>query len=188
MKKDIQKYSDLELFEALSSSKEEAELAFTQIYSKYSLKVYHYCLTLVDSKEDANDIYQETFFKIFQAAQKKPDIKNLKQYLFITARNLAYNQKRIAKRYVSLENYQIPDNNNDIENKELSDYINYAISLLKPNIREVFVLRYYHNLNYEEIEAITGDDNKSLRAAFWRAKQKLKSILEPYLNEEINNK
>ena len=52
MKKDYSRYSDIELYKALSGSKEESEAAFGELYSRHSQRIYAYCLRVTGNSDD----------------------------------------------------------------------------------------------------------------------------------------
>jgi RNA polymerase sigma-70 factor (ECF subfamily) len=69
------------------------------------------------------------------------------------------------------------------EQKELLDLITRSLDLLEDDYREAFVLREYSGLSYEEIAEVTGISLGNAKSRVFRAKQKIKSILNPYLKD-----
>ena len=78
------------------------------------------------------------------------------------------------------------DENDKLERKEEMEIISRAMELLEFNHREIFVLRQYNNMDYDEISEITNTSIPALRNRYFRAREKLKEILEPILKEKIN--
>lgn len=186
MPEEYSKYDDIELYKTLSKSKKEAEAAFAELYSRYSQRIYAYCLRVTGNKEDANDIFQDTFFKFYDSAQEDTKVTSIVGYLVTIARNLCLNHKRSKRTKIDLENYNLKSNDTGYEEKELLDLIANAIEVLEDDYKETFILRQYQGLSYKEISQITGDSVSALKNRFWRAKEKIKDILSPYL-EEISN-
>jgi RNA polymerase sigma-70 factor (ECF subfamily) len=58
-----------------------------------------------------------------------------------------------------------------------------ALQFLDIDQREAFVLRYYHNLEYDTIAEITGQTINTVRNRVWRAKEKVKHLLAPIIND-----
>lgn len=191
-KKNIAKseYSVDELNEMFQSSKSNRELAFTYIYNKYSNKLYAYCIRITDSKQDADDVFQETFTSILNINPSKIEFSNISAYLIKIARNIELNNKRNKKKLsYSIEDFDFflyNDEKDKLEKKEEMEIISRAMELLEFNHREVFVLRQYHNMDYDEIAEITNTSIPALRNRYFRAKERLKEILEPILKENIN--
>ena len=183
MDKPYGKYNDLELCHALCGDKKVSEAAFAELYSRYSQRIYAYCLRVTGSAEDSKDIFQETFLKFFDSTRANKDIDNISAYLLTIARNMCINYKRNNKITYSIEDFNVAINDEEYERKELLQLIARAMEVLEFEYREAFVLRQYHGLSYEEISLITGETMYTVKNRAWRAKEKIKNILEPYLED-----
>ncbi len=71
------------------------------------------------------------------------------------------------------------------ENVELVMLVKTALELLPQHHREAFVLREYDGLSYQEISELTGHTLSTVKIHIYRAKEKLRKILAPYLEEEV---
>lgn len=182
-------YTESELSRMLKGKRKQKEQAFTYIYEQYSQRIYAYCLRVVGSKEDANDIFQETFFKFYESAEnsKKAAFKNLNGFLIRIARNLCLNHKRDKRKTFTLEDFEATAPRINYEDKELLDLISNALELLDFEYREVFILRQYQGLPYQEIADIIGLKVSTAKNRCWRAKEKIKEILQPYMKDIENN-
>jgi len=174
-------FSDAELFKTLRQPKAEAERAFAELYARHSQRVYVYCLKIMGEEADALDIFQTTFLKFHAAAQSEKNIENIPAYLLRIARNLCLDKKREFKPTVPFEDFHGAARDNSYENTELFALINTALELLEIEYREALVLHEYEGLSYNEIAEITGDTIPALKNRVWRAKQKIRNILSPYL-------
>ncbi len=183
LNKTYSKYSDSELFAFLHDKKEIQECAFAELYSRYSQRIYAYCLRVTGNPDDARDIFQEAFLKFFKSAQNQQYLENVPGYLLTIARNLCLNFKRDKKINVDIEDYTFRTNDKGYEQKELMDLISKALDLLEFDYREAFILRQYQGLSYKEISDITGNSVAAVKNRVWRAKEKIKTILQPYLND-----
>lgn len=190
MNKSAAKYSDLELSEMLLKEKHLAETAFAEIYLRYSQRIYAYCLRVTGYPDDAKDIFQDVFLKFHDSALKKGSIDNIMAYLLVIARNHCLNYKRNMKSNVSIEDFDFSTNDSGYEQKELLDLIAKALDCLEFEYKEAFILRQYHGLSYKEIEDITGASMSAVKNRVWRAKEKIKEILQPYLQDlsKINDR
>lgn len=184
MARKFDEYSDTELFYMLNDNKEIAERAFTELFNRYSSRVYAYCRRFLGDRDEAQDVYQETFIKFHQSANKDREMTNVPGFLLTIARNLCMNVKRKERPNVTLEEYMSGDDDSLISDKdELLELIKKALELLPDDYREAFVLREYDGLSYEEISKLTNTSLTNVKVRIHRAKQKIKDILQPYLNE-----
>jgi len=183
MDKHYEKYSDSELFAMMHGKKLESEAAFAELYSRYSQKVFSYCLRMLGNKEDAKDIFQETFINFYNSRELYPAMDHVFAFIITSARHLCYNHSRDRKPFTSIDDYKLSTTDVGYEQKELLELIAQALELIALDHKEVFILRLYHGLNYKEISQITGETETSLKSKFWRAKEKIKKVLDPYLKE-----
>lgn len=182
-------YSSEELNKLFNGSKRDRELAFTYVYNKHSNRLYAYCIRITSSRQDADDIFQETFTRFINSHNDDIEFNNIGSYLIKIARNLELNFKRSKKNFhLNIEDYdhllQI-DEKDKYEKKEEMEIIAKALDLLDFPFKEIFVLRQYHNMSYEDIAEITNEKMHVLRNRYFKAKEKLKEILDPILNEKI---
>ena len=143
MEKPVGKYSDSELYSKLRGSKKEAETAFAELYSRYSQRIYAYCLRVTGSQDDARDIFQETFTNFYNSSKNKERLENIPGYLITIARNQCINYKRNLKISVNIEDYNVFSTDTGYEQKELLELIARALELLDFEYREAFILRQY---------------------------------------------
>lgn len=136
----------------------------------------------------ARDILQETFVKLFNKGKQAAVIENFPAYLMTIARNLCLTYKsRISREYVQFEDFHLSVRDVPYEQKELLQLIQTALDLLPDEYREAFVLREYNGLSYNEIAEVVGVSLETVKVRIFRAKQKLRDILAPYL-EDLHKK
>jgi len=174
---------DAELFYRLSGEKEIAEAAFTELYARYGGRVFAYCLRFLGHRDEAMDVYQETFIRFFESAKKRREMTNVPGYLLKIARNLCLNCKRNKKLTVEFEDYQSLVLPSTTEKTEFLQLITTAMEMLPDEYREVFVLREYEGLSYAEIAEIVDESLSNVKVRIFRAKQKIRGILAPYIAE-----
>lgn len=179
-------YTDAELSRFLKGVRYEAELAFGEIYRRHNQRIYAYCLKVTGSADEARDIFQETFVRFFKGAVGEECILNIGGYLMRIARNLCLNYHRDKKETVSFEEFHGIVEVHNYEQEELLRLIRTALEYLDVDDREVFILRMYHDMSYDEISELTGDTISALKNRVWRAKEKVKKILAPHIHELAN--
>jgi RNA polymerase sigma-70 factor (ECF subfamily) len=184
MGNNFDEYGDTELFYKLCDAKEVSEKAFAELFARHSPRVFAYCKRFLSTKEEAEDVFQETFIKFHQSAAKERVMTNVPGYLLMIARNLCVNQLRREKKAVSYEDYMAYDGEDTTNEKnELLDLIKMAIELLPDEYKEAFILREYDGLTYQEIVNITGVSLTTIKVRIHRAKVKIREVLSPYLAE-----
>jgi RNA polymerase sigma-70 factor (ECF subfamily) len=186
------KLSDFELVKLLRTEKKSAEGAFTELYHRYSPMVNAYCLKIVGNQQQSDDIFQDTFIKFYQNVKEDFPQTNVPGFLIKIARNLCLNLKRDRKNNVPIEELEyLGVNDYNYENKELLELITMALDLLDFEYSEAFILREYDGLQYDEIAEITNTSVSNAKSRVFRAKQKIRDLLEPYLkdlNKNLNTK
>lgn len=186
MKKNYKKLSDKELAELIGEKNGEEEYAFAEIYDRYSNNVFAYILRILNDRDAAEDIFQETFIR-FHSNVTSQSSGSVRGYLITIARNLCLNYKRDSKSTVQIDEFEFvaPEFQN-YENKELKELINMAVELLDMTLREPLVLRVYNGLDYKEIGQSCGITSSNARLRVHRAKDKIRKILAPYIKEFKN--
>lgn len=187
MAEDIKNTPDEELYNRLRQQNKVAKPAFDELYRRYSTNIYTYCKKVLNNQPMAEDIFQETFTRFYESAQQKRKMTNVSGYLIKIARNLCLNEK--ARKYndnVPLENLQMPHFDNSYGDKQLNELLQTAIDALPKKYREVIVLKEFMDMSYKEIAQALDSTLPIVRIRIYRAKNKLREILAPYL-EEIKN-
>ncbi|MGA2297835.1 MAG: RNA polymerase sigma factor [FCB group bacterium] len=186
MNKSFSRMSDEALYKAMNGSRKDAEAAFAEIYSRYSQRIYAYCVRVLGIEQDAQDAFQETFLKFYDARNLHEELDNIPGYLITIARRICINLKRDKMPTLNIDDYNVTTNDPDTDKKELMTMIAMALELLEFDQREIFILRQYQSLSYKEIVKITGVSESTLKNRYWRAKDKIKEILTPYMEEMLN--
>lgn len=174
---------DDELFYRLTGEKEVAEAAFSELYARYGGRVYAYCLRFLGNRDEAQDVYQETFIRFYECAKQEREMTNVPGFLLKIARNLCLNTRRNKKRTVEYEDYLTSVQPSSQEKTELLNLITTALDMIPSEYREVFVLREYQGLSYAEIAEVVDSSLSNVKVRIFRAKQKIRSILAPYIQE-----
>lgn len=185
--KSMSSYNDSELMSMLRGSKTDSERAFGEIYARYSQRIYAYLTRMLDSDKEINDLFQETFVKFYENYHKEKNLTYILGLLITIARNLSLNYKRSYREKITFEEYLAPQNDELLEDRELIELAKMALSNIDPEHREIFILRLYEDMSYQEISELTGLQISTARNRFARAKEKMKVLLEPYLEEMKND-
>ena len=167
------------------------ESTFNSIVKQYSERLYWHLRRLVNSHEDANDLLQEVFLKIWQALPSFRGEAQVYTWVWRIATNEALNhlrrqQVRSALRLTSFEEEMDrrieadPYFNGTAAQRELAK----AVARLPQKQRQVFVMRWWDELSYEEMSAITGTSVGALKASYHHAYEKVKAWVKEAVDEK----
>ena len=179
----IDQMDDIELYFILKNDKYNAEKAFTELYNRHSPRIYSYCRKFLGNKDDAQDVFQETFVSFLETTQQDRVMTNVPGFLLKIARNLCVNVRRRDKNPVSYEDYMSSVETTNGEKEELLHLIKNAMELLPAEYKDMFILREYQGLSYTEIAEVTNTTLATVKIRIFRAKQKVREILAPYLED-----
>lgn len=132
--------------------------AYQRLFEWYWDQIYGAVLHLTKTPEQAKDLAQDIFLKLWENRAKLPGVKHFRSYLFTIARNLVYDQLRTKVFRESnrefLTNYFSYNRSSPqelLEQKELGEILNEAINKLPSQLRKVFNLHRIEGLSHEEI-------------------------------------
>jgi len=166
--------------------------AFRRLYDHYLQKVYSYSYFLTRSTEQAEDLTQELFAKIWIKRAELRSIENFDAWLTTVVRNSAYNfLKRHAVEQKALRRIEItkqPDNlsiEDALISKEYSKIFQEAINQLPPQQKKVFLLSRNEGLKQEEIASNLGVSlntvKNHMKAALFSIRTYMKSYVSSFL-------
>lgn len=180
----IKMLSDEQLYDFLSGNKKSAKMAFDELYNRFSTKIFTYCNRILFDRELAEDVFQETFLRFLESAKKERDMTNVSAFIFRIARNLCINEKaRKHHGFLSFEELIYPVSDQSYETKERVDLLETALQTLPQKYREVIVLKEFLGMSYQDIAEVLDSTLPSIRIRIYRAKQKLRDLLAPYIEE-----
>ncbi len=159
---------------------ENLEQVFNSIVKDYSERLYWHVRRMVGTHEDADDLLQDIFLKIWTALPSFRGEAQLYTWVWRIATNETLNWLRREKVRAALR-FQSMDA--EMERRIMADpFFNgtaaqrelfKALARLPEKQRQVFVMRWWDELSYEEISAITGTSVGALKASYHIAKEKL---------------
>ena len=168
------------------------DFAFVSLYNRYKAPVLTYCVKMLLDSEAARDAMQETFLRVFENRGRPLKTDSFRAWTFTIARNQCLNQIRRRKRQVKLDEALAATLHQaegvqpgaTLEKSERAALITYFLGRLKPEYREVIVLREYQNMTYAEIAAVTRSTLSAVKSRLFKARRKLAQIMEPELRRE----
>lgn len=186
MSQDIAEIPDWDLVERAKNGEMRA---FEELLRRYQTPVVHFCQRMIGSLQDAEDVAQECFVRLYRVLpQLKPKAK-FTTVLFGIARNLTLNAIRDAERRgrsktfslagdLEKGEWHLPDERQDprraAEMGELDEKIQRSLLALAPEHREVILLREVEQMDYEEIARVTGTLVGTVKSRLSRAREQLR--------------
>lgn len=157
---------------------------FEVLYKRYSAELYIYALSLCKDHHLSQDLVSETFFKALLTIDSSQGY--IKYWLFRVCKNLYLDHLRKNKCLQDIEinvtKLLVEDNTLDkiILNEERRK-VYYEVLKLHSSYKEVITLYYYCNFTLQEISSIVGISQGAARTLLFRARKKLKTVLEEEL-------
>ncbi len=160
--------------------------AFELLYQKYHRRTYSLCLRMTSSQTEAEDLTQEVFIKVHSALKDFREEANLFTWLYRIATNYSINHLKKVKvrNTVSVEMVVEPIESTDkradeeIDEETRRQYLMEAIETLPAQQRAVFNMRYYDQLQYDEIAEMLGKSTGGIKANYFHAVKKIGEYLK----------
>ena len=156
--------------------KKDTDKKFTDIVNKYREPVYWFIRRRVISHDDADDVTQEVFIRIYKSLDTLKDASAEKAWIYRIATNEC--NRFLTRKYQSTELTE--DITNSLMEGEYIDYdeemqikFQKALNTLSERQRNVFELRYYEEMSYKQISEVMNSDVSTLKATYYVAKQKI---------------
>jgi RNA polymerase sigma factor (sigma-70 family) len=160
------------------------EAAYTSLIRKYQEKLYWHVRRIVVEHEDANDVLQNTFIRVWNALENFREDSQLYTWLYRIATNecLSFLEQKKRKSSVSLSD----DENSltgsikadkDFDPSKIEWKLQLAIQQLPEKQRAVFSLRYYDEMPYNEMSKVLDTSEGALKASYHHAVKKIEDFI-----------
>ncbi len=177
-------YTDQEILQLVSNT-QTSELGFRILVKKYQERIYWHIRRLVYMHDDANDIAQNTFVKIWQNISSFRSDSNLYTWIYRIATNETYDFMRKKKRYVFSDTGDYRDqlnknleDDNIFDGSEIEKSLQKALLELPDKQRIVFNLKYFEEMKYEQMAEILDTSVGALKASYHHAVKKIEKKLK----------
>lgn len=171
-------------FELVKNFLNGDEAAFNSIVRKYQKKIYWQARQMVGNHLDADEVTQEVLIVIFKKLRTFNFNSSLYTWIYkiVSTRSLNQLRKRQVKKFFFIDDeeseVELRDKKDiieDITNREKLEKVNRVLQKLPPKQRQIFILRNFEQLSYDEIAKITGKSVGGLKANYFHA---LKKVME----------
>ena len=170
---------------------------FTQLVKRYEKRVINYVYRITRRYEEAHDLAQEIFVKVFLALDRYDPKYQFSTWLFRISQNAAIDALR-KKTIAEVPMARPADDEGGgpteresadsgvspyraLSNKQLGAAISKAVQNLPPDYRELIQLRHYAELSYEEIATMKRLPLGTVKNKLFRARNLLKNVLDHYV-------
>ncbi len=161
-------------------------LAFEEILSFYEKAIYNYCLRILKSPQNAKDVTQETFIKVYTHRRDINPEKNIKTWIFTIATNTAYDFLRGKKRKKEISLDEKDETISGLEayyvEEGLVPDVDKALLKINPEYSKALLLFYQQGFSYQEIADILSMPINTVKTHIMRGKEQLKEKLKNYGN------
>jgi RNA polymerase sigma-70 factor, ECF subfamily len=173
------------------------DAALNDLMERHAMPVFHFLCRMMGNEDDANDLAQETFVRVFRARESFRTTERFSTWLFTIAANLARNQFRWRERHpnISLETptdageqtlgsvlpSDAPAPNEAALAAERAAAVRNAVRRLPDDLREAIVLCEWEERSVAEAAAVLETTSKAVEARLYRARQILRERLKSWL-------
>lgn len=181
------------------------ETAFNELVLAYERRVFALVFRMLGRREEAEDLAQEVFVQVFKAIDQFRGDSKLSTWIYRIAVNLCKNRtKYLSRRHagaeddvdamadraplstakgVSVGDVGRPDEL--VEGMQLEVVVKKAILQIDTDFRQVLILRDVEDMSYEEIAAVTGLAEGTVKSRIHRARAQLRALVERALGEKL---
>lgn len=181
-------YQNLDDLELMSYTAEDDREAFVELYNRYKRPLYLHAYKMLGSQEEAKDVLQDVFARLWGKRHSIVLESGLSPYLYRSVKYRILNivsRKKTQDRYLESLAAFIEKSENltdlQVRENELRELIEKEITLLPPKMREVFELSSQQDLSYKEIAEILGISDKTVKKQVHNARTILRNKLAAVL-------
>ena len=173
--------------------------AFAELVARYQRPVVHFCQRIVGSRQDAEDIAQDSFVRVYRYLDRLEPAAKFSTLLFGIARNLALNFIRDSGRRGRTVTHSLTNDDQReqliedehlrpdraVRLKEIDEMIEAGLALLSPKHREVLILRELQGMDYSSIAEVVKCRKGTVKSRIARAREQLRLHMERLGGESL---
>ncbi|MDF2455925.1 MAG: polymerase sigma factor [Cytophagaceae bacterium] len=175
---------------ALFKEDKTKHYGFNLLVTKYQKKVYWLTRKMVVDHDDANDLTQNVFIKVWKNLDRFREDASLYTWIYRIASNECLNFIKKKKNVLFIPIYDLTkdlhaklDSSSLIDGDDISIRLQKAIITLPDKQRLVFNMKYFDELTYEEMSDVLGTSVGALKASYHHAVKKIEQHLKIHLNQ-----
>jgi RNA polymerase sigma factor (sigma-70 family) len=148
---------------------------YNRAVNDFADSLYRYAFSFCRNKENAEDVVQTTFAKVWEK-HKNVDYLKVKSYLFTTAHNLLVNQAKHDKRYQN-DFLDVHVKATYQKNHDIQEVLHLALDSLNEVQKSVVLLKDYEGYSYKEIGDILKLTESQVKVYIFRARKSLQAFI-----------
>ena len=168
--------------------------AFATLVKKYKDLVYTLAIRMLKNREEAEEVSQDAFIKIYKSINKFKGDSKLSTWIYRVAYNACLDRLKKHKRTidtVEINNFTeynvdaIENGLDALETQERKEAITNCMSQLAPKDNVVLTLYYFEELSIEEIAKVIGETTNNVKVKLHRSRKRLAKLLSNQVAPEI---
>ena len=176
--------------------------AFKELVDKHQRAVINLAYRFLGSREEAEDVAQEVFIRMYKAAKTYKPEAGFPTWLFRITTNVCLNELRRRRRVREIPLVPLSEESErntamtvpasegtrpdiQLEQAERNRIIQESLEALPPNQRTAVILKRYEGLSYQEIADVLNTSVSAVESLLFRAKQTLKKKLKSYVHSYL---
>jgi RNA polymerase sigma factor (sigma-70 family) len=165
---------------ALATHPDSREKGFRQLVITYQQRLYMVIRRQVATHEDADDVLQNTFIKIFRHLDQFENRSGLYTWMYRIASNEVINHHKSIKRSktIELNDHDVRYADSYLNTDKLADVLQSIVSNLPARQQMVFRMRYYDELTYKQMSELLELTEGALKATFHHAVKKIEEQIK----------
>jgi len=166
--------------------KDGSQLAFKQLFDRYTPRIYRFAISYLKSDADAEELVQDVFLKLWEKRETLDESQNIRAYIFKIAINSIYNLSK-RKNYRQVYNEFVKNNFtqgneftwNEVVYNELVDSLNLHIDKMPAQRRDIFLMSRKDGLSNQEIAKNLNISLRTVENQIYRSVSYLREQLKP---------
>ena len=183
---------DDNLLVAQLQDKRTVDKAFRSLMTQYKERLYWHIRKIVLNHEDADDVLQNTFIKIYHNIHSFKGESKLYSWMYRIATNesLSYIRKRAKSQQIEsieLQELMLDKLESDVyfDGDEIQLKLQYAVALLPQKQKLIFNMKYFDNMKYVDIAEILETSVGGLKANYHHAVKKIEKMLTEGIKQNL---
>jgi RNA polymerase sigma-70 factor (ECF subfamily) len=188
---------------SLSALQQGDTTALNRLIARWQTPLINFAYRYVQNSADAHDLVANVFVRFYQQRHRFRPETNVSAWLFTTLTNLCHNHHRWKRRHptVPLDPMtdaddpsstaapfselasELPGPASSAAHDELLNAVRAAVAELPHDLKVTMLLHHYENLSYREIAEITHCSERGVETRLYRARQRVRQLLESFIRE-----
>lgn len=174
-------------FELIEDFLRGNESSFNRIVMKYQERIYWHARRMTGNHLDADEILQEVLLVMYKKLSAFEHKSSLYTWIYTitNTRSINFLKRRGIRNMFSLDDIESKQDEKidivaDLDKKQKLESVEKILQMLPVKQREIFIMRNYDELSYEEISKMTGKSIGALKANYFHALNKVKELMKNY--------